>query len=78
MCQNERFTLQPTAENFHDASNLAQADDSVFGKIADVDFSEKWHQVMLAHGKDINILHNNHFFVILGKNGVVQNIWQST
>lgn len=68
--------LQSPGEQVHDSRDLADTDDFAVGDIADVGFSEKWHEMMFAKTENLNIFDDDHFIVFFLKNGPVQYVVQ--
>jgi hypothetical protein len=42
------------------------------GDIGDVGLAEKREQVMFAQGKEVDVLLNNHLFIVFAKQGAVE------
>ena len=56
--------LQAAGKDVHDARNLAQAGDILFGDVRDMSLAEERQHVVLAEGKEVDILDNDHLLII--------------
>lgn len=54
--------LQPPREHLRDPRELGEAEDLAVGNVADVHTAGERDEVVLAHGEDLDILHDNYFF----------------
>jgi hypothetical protein len=52
--------LEATGEVFHDAAKLGEAEDFIFGNVADSDGCREREEVMLAEAPRMNILDYDH------------------
>jgi len=68
-------TLQATAKDFDNTSQLAKSENFLIWEIPDGYFPKEWDQVMLTHGEHFNVLYNHHLVSVFIKNCIVQHLW---
>lgn len=59
--------LKPACKDVYDAWELAQACDILIGNVCDMCLSEKGQDVMFAHRIEVNVLDDNHLFVVFSE-----------
>ena len=60
------------------AYEFTETDDGAIGNVADGDLAGEGNEVVLAHGKDFNVAHNNHLVVILAEQRIVDHAYVFT
>lgn len=66
--------LQPARKQLRNPRQLADANHRVAGDVPDMHLAREGDQVVLAHGKDLNVLDNHHLVVALLEDGPVDNV----
>src|SRR6266567_819655 len=66
------LNLQATGKQFDEARNLAEADDAAIGDVGDVDLAEEREQVVLAEAEDFDVFDDDHFIVVHGEEGALE------
>ena len=68
--------LQAPAVEFDQARHLAETDQASFRDVSDVHPAVEREQVVLAQRVHFDVLHHDHVFIGLGKDGVAEDIVQ--
>jgi hypothetical protein len=68
------LNLQASAEHLGDPWELRKAHDGVVGLIANVHPPRERDHMVFAHAKDLDVLDHDHLVVVLGEDGLVDNI----
>ena len=66
--------LQAPSEHVHYARYFGEAQHVALGKVGHMTPSHKGQQVVLAHGVELNVLHQNHFTGVGWEQGVVHHV----
>jgi len=59
--------LRPARQRFDHARNLAQPDDLAVRQVGHVRLADERQQVVFAHRREIDVLHEHHLVVLLGE-----------
>jgi hypothetical protein len=59
--------LWASRDIFHDASQLAEPDNSAAWQVTDMSLASKWQQMMFAHATEFDVTNENDFVVVLCK-----------
>ena len=67
--------LKPPRVYLDDPGELAESQDFSVWQVADADLAEERHEVMLAEGEHLNILHQNELVGVFAKDGVLDGVF---
>lgn len=66
--------LKASRESLGDTSKLAESEDELVGDVANRDLAGEGDKVVLAEREDVDVTDDDHLLVVLGEDGVVDDI----